>query len=372
MKVPITPDVLRWAVDESGFTTAEVCEAAGVTLVDYDRWITHDDQPTLTQLRKLATKLHRQVALFLLPGVPEHRHPPVDFRHPRGQVGRSLNPVERRFLRRARRLQEAQAWLGLELERESVTLPATSVDSSAEESGALIRSRLAVALEDQVQWSNASVAFDAWRGAVEHLGVTVVLYSMGTESCQGFSLWDNMSPLVAINTAWRDEARIYTLFHELGHLITRTNSACPSGAAAGDSRDPAERWCEEFAAAVLLPPGALTSVGRVAEIPVVASLARRYKVSLRAMAIRLIASGRSTWALYRAIPPTSDAKRQGGGGGTGRNRLEIRVDEMGRRGTEIFVAAVERDVISTSQALDYLDVPVADFDRLRLSTPASL
>ena len=86
---------------------------------------------------------------------------------------------------------------------------------------------------------------------------------------------------------------------------------------------------------------------------------------------RFLIPGRATWTLYREIPPASDAKRQGGGGGTGRNRVEIRVDELGRRGTEIFVTAVERDVITESQAIDYLDVPVADFERLRSSTLAS-
>lgn len=57
-------------------------------------------------------------------------------------------------------------------------------------------------------------------------------------------------------------------------------------------------------------------------------------------------------------------KRRGGAGGTGRNRAEIRADEFGRRASDLFVAAVQRDVISRSQALDYLDIPSSAFDRL--------
>jgi Zn-dependent peptidase ImmA (M78 family) len=208
------------------------------------------------------------------------------------------------------------------------------------------------------------VAFDAWRGAVESLGVTVVLFPMGTESCRGFSLWEEMSPLIAVNTAWREEARIYTLFHELGHLITRTNSACSESPSTPDSRDPVERWCEEFAAAILMPRESIRVVNQVVDMSTLAKLAQQHKVSLRAMAIRLIGLGKASWKLYRDIPVASDAKPQGGGG-TGRNRREIRQDEIGERGTEIFVAAVQRDIISESQALDYLEIPAVEFERLR-------
>ena len=63
------------------------------------------------------------------------------------------------------------------------------------------------------------------------------------------------------------------------------------------------------------------------------------------------------------IPSISDSNKKGGGG-TGRNRREIREDEFGRRTTEMFVTAVRRDIMSASQALDYLDIPSSEFERL--------
>jgi Zn-dependent peptidase ImmA (M78 family) len=223
---------------------------------------------------------------------------------------------------------------------------------------------LRVSLQQQFQWSNASIAFDAWRSALEALGATVVQYPIGARSCRGFSLWDERCPLIAVNTAWRDEARVFSLFHELGHLITRTNSACPAQPVLiNSSADPAERWCETFSAALLIPADSLQTVDHVDNMTRVVSLARRYRVSLRAMALRLIDLQKATWDLYEAILPASDAKPHGGGGG-GRNRREIREDEIGRRSAEVFVSAVEREIISQSQALDYLDIPAAEFDRL--------
>lgn len=364
-EVPITPDVLRWAVAESGASIPEVSQAAGVDVREFEAWLQDQSKPSVTQIKRVATKLHRQVAVFLLPAVPAEPRLQIEFRHPVGQEPRPLTAVERRYLRRARRLQEAHAWLIHELERDFPELPIRPLSTDPEQVADSVRSHLAITVADQARWRSASVAFDGWRGAVESLGVTVVLFPMGSESCRGFSLWDDASPLIAVNTAWRDEARIYTLFHELGHLVTRTNSACSESPATPDARDPVERWCEEFAAALLMPRESIRATAQVSDLQALARLAREHKVSLRAMAIRLIGLGKATWTLYRDIPAASDAKTQGGGGGTGRSRREIRQDEIGARGTEIFVAAVQRDIISESQALDYLDIPAVEFERLR-------
>lgn len=363
-EVPITPDVLRWAITESGISISEVSKAAGVEVDDFEGWLENRSRPSVTQIKRVATKLHRQAAVFLLPSAPAEVSPQIEFRHPIGQQPRPLTPVERRYLRRARRLQEAHAWLIRELERDLIELPARPLATDPEQAANAVRARFALTVADQARWKTASVAFDAWRGAVESLGVTVVLFPMGSESCRGFSLWDDASPLIAVNTAWRDEARIYTLFHEFAHLVTRTNSACTEAKATPDARDPVERWCEEFSAALLMPRESIRAQSHVSDLQTLARLAREHKVSLRAMAIRLIGLGRATWTLYRDIPAASDAKSKGGGG-TGRNRREIRQDEIGARGTEIFVAAVQRDIISESQALDYLDIPAVEFERLR-------
>ncbi len=321
-------------------------------------------------MRGVAIKLHRQLAVFLLPAPPETDGVDVNFRHPIGsKFQRALTPIERRFLRRARRLQETESWLASQMEWDRPALKQVSLDDNAEDVAAEWRSRMGVTIKAQKSWKTPSVAFETWRAALEGAGVTVVQFSMGADACRGFSIWDERSPLVAVNTAWQDEARIFTLFHEVGHLLTRTDSACATGPIAPQAGDPTERWCEGFAAAVLIPSAGLSDVTKVDSLSVLSREARRMKVSLRAMALRLISLGKASWSLYQSIPPAADAKRRGGAGGTGRNRAEIRADEFGRRTTTLFVEAVQRDVITRSQALDYLDIPSGAFDRLVTAAP---
>ena len=195
--------------------------------------------------------------------------------------------------------------------------------------------------------------------------------ALGKDSCNGFSLWHELAPVIAVSSAWREEARIFTLFHELGHLITRSNSACIERRVHARPKDPVERWCELFAASVLLPRTAVerflgpdATRGRVTDLQVASGLATRARISLRAATIRLIELGFADWELYDEIPPLADKKPEGGGGGTGRNRLVIREDEFGARGTRLFVEGVQKDVISRSQAVSYLDIPDEAFDHL--------
>jgi Zn-dependent peptidase ImmA (M78 family) len=373
-EVPISPEVLRWALDESGYSDDQIAEAVGVGTDDLQMWTTGRAKPGLTQLKRLATKLHRQRAVFLLPEPPQTPPVQVQFRSISGESARPLSPKERQYLRRAHRQQEMLGWLSEEL-GDLPRLPSFTVSDNAESAGNEVRSLLTIEIDEQLRWPSAAQAFDHWRASVERLGANVFLYALGKDSCNGFSLWHELSPLIAVSSAWREEARIFTLFHELGHLVTRSDSACIERRVNARPRDPVERWCELFAASVLLPRAAVERFlgssamrTRVADLGIVSGLATRARISLRAATIRLIELGLAGWDLYDQIPPLADKKPEGGGG-TGRNRLAIREDEFGARGTRLFVEGVKKEVISRSQAVSYLDIPDEAFDHLAAVSP---
>ena len=369
-EVPITPEVLSWAVAESGYSDEQIAAHIGVSADDLASWTRGDTRPTLTPLKKLATKLHRQLATFLLPAPPKQAPPQVQFRSIGAQPARGLSPTERRYLRRARRQQEIIGWLSQQLNEPAPNLPRHLSSDAPDTAGAAMRDRLNIEFKQQAKWTSPSQAFDYWREALGGIGVTVFVYSLGRDSCNGFSLWDERAPAIAVSSAWREEARIFTLFHELGHLLLRGSSACLERVG-GLRKDRIERWCERFAAAVLLPAGAIHqilqrigSTGRVRELSVARTVASRARISLRAATLRLIELGIARRDLYDDIPPVTDWKPDGGGGGGGRNRLAIKEDEFGFRAARVFVDAVRNDILSRSQAVEYLDIPDAAFDDL--------
>lgn len=369
VEVPITPSVLRWAIAESGYTTPEVSAWIPGGEETLANWLDGTARPSLAELKEVAGKLHRQVATFLLPKPPRVSAPLVKFRNSLGAGIRDLNPTERRFIRRARRFQDAYVWLAGELEKPGVELPAFSLSDDPVEAGKRVRALLRVSVTRQrEEWKSPSKAFDGWREALEGIGVLVFLFPMGTSSVRGFSLFDSVAPVVAVNSAWRDEARIYSMFHELGHLVTRSSSACaPMTLVTGDAKDKAERWCERFAAALLIPQRVLDEIGNVSDLTSLSNLSRKYKVSLSAMALQLIHLNKAKWTLFRLIPKAADAKKSGGRG-PARTRRDIQEDQLGKRGSRIFVDAIRGEIIGPSEALDYLDIPSAAFESLLAET----
>ena len=253
-QVPITSRVLQWAVDESGYSLEELVAKTSPYL---HKWMSGEKRPTVGELRKLARVLKRPLATFLLPAPPADPLRPsnVEFRHPCFIQRSELNPDERRAVRDALRQQAVLSWLVAELGLLPAPLPRFGLKSNAAESGEQLRTLLKIPVQEQEEWPSASKAFRRWRDAIEGLGIFVFVYPMGGDSCRGFSIWDERAPVIAVNSGWNIQARIFSLMHELGHLVTRTNSACleQGGSRFSKTDDAAERWCEAFAAPLLVP-----------------------------------------------------------------------------------------------------------------------
>jgi Zn-dependent peptidase ImmA (M78 family) len=359
--VPITPTVLRWAVKESGYSTSEVAQAADVGVDELTKWFRGRAQPTLGQARAVASKLRRPLAAFLLPKPPKAASPNVEFRRSAKGGRRHLNPAERFRLREAGRLQALFAWITEELNIAPLPLERFTPTSNPERAAGLARKELGIKTDDQLALTSTSAAWHLWREAVERLGVYVLVFPMGVDSCRGFSVWNDRAPIIAINSSWSAEARSFTLLHEFAHLLTRTNSAClEAGGRSTSQNDVVERWCEKVAALILIPDEALRSFAQtdladtsVQDLASVSQLAKKFKTSRRAAALRLIEAGYADWRLYRAIPAISERRRRGGGG-LPRTRSQVRMDRYGARALRDIATAVHREVITASDAFDYI------------------
>jgi len=370
--VPVTPSVLDWAIRESGYTREELARKLGVDLTVLEGWLS-GTPPSLTQFRKLVARLRRPAATFLLPEPPPFTLPRVQLRRAPGDERTRLNPTEARYLREAARLQRVLGWVLEELGAPPVRLPDASTATDPERVAALAREQLGVTPEAQAAWGSPAEALAGWRDAVERVGVLVFSLPLKEGSTRGFSLVSDRIPLVAVNSAWSHPARAFTLFHEYAHLLRRSSSACvetPTGRVIRTT-DPEERWCERFAAAVLLPwpqvEGVLRALGwrgeEITDLDVAKRVATRFHVSLRAATIRLISNGTATWDLYDSIPAATDRKR-GGGRGQGMNRRELRERQYGDLTSDIFRRALEKEILSAEDVRGYLDIPQRDIDAL--------
>ncbi|MGK2937844.1 MAG: XRE family transcriptional regulator, partial [Solirubrobacteraceae bacterium] len=65
--VPVTPEVLDWAMSQSGVDPAELADSAKTEPDTVLSWLNGEEQPTMTQFRALVRVLSRPAAFFMLP-----------------------------------------------------------------------------------------------------------------------------------------------------------------------------------------------------------------------------------------------------------------------------------------------------------------
>jgi Zn-dependent peptidase ImmA (M78 family)/transcriptional regulator with XRE-family HTH domain len=365
-------------MEEAGLTEEGLAKRLGVSADLVRRWEEEREHPTRSQFRRIAEVLKRPSAIFFLPEPPLAASIKAQFRQAPGLVERQLRAEEVRWLRLARRMQHLASWLMEQIGETAPVLPVHPVGEDVEDAAPQERARLGVPIIEQLRWPDTSSALRAWRATLEDGGILVLQLRIGREGCRGFSLWDERAPLIAVNTAYNEANRIYTLFHEYGHLLTRTQSACVGFvrfATGREDQDP-ERWCERFSAALLLPKEPFLEYlslafswrpGRhITDFDQVARIATHFKVSLRAAALRLIELGAARYELYSEVDERARvAERRRGGGGRGMRRHERRLQEFGKRLPSLLVAGMERGILGLHDVLDYLDVPTSQWDEFR-------
>ena len=372
---PVTPDVLKWAIDESGLSLHELAERLKIEPAHITAWMAGTDKPTRGQLTRLAEKLKRPRAMFFLPDAPVANSLPGGLRSPagvRGEGRRELTFEERLHVRRARRLQSFLATLI----DTRVRIPTAERNDEPQVVGQRLRRWTGIKGETQTDWTTAAQAFRSWREAVEVSGVAVLALPMGKEGIRGFALDDERVPMIAVNTADIHEARCFTLFHELAHLTLADDRSCAVRHSEG-----VEQWCDRVASHALIPRRALDALAAKDDLTAAASAdlggldlvkrtANRFKVSRRAAAIALEEVGAVEGAYSRvesAWPSVDRAKRRGGSSTGGRTSPRVRIDEYGGFAVRSVLNALDTGSVSELVASDQLRL-----DRTQLSEASQL
>jgi len=377
--VALTPTVVEWARESAGLSIEQAARRLHVTPHEVARWEA-DGLLTVRQLKDAARVYGRPVAALLLDAQPPDPPQLFDFRVAWG-VPRRSSPEVQAAIRATTELQELAAELIDEMGEfvELPELPARWWDD-VETAARDLRTWLGVAPEDRRALRDPARALRAWRTVFESRGIFVTQASMPAAEVRGFSS-SVPAPVVTLNRSDSMAARVYTLFHELVHVLEGTAAICLPQAAL--RRDPAavvgaaevERRCNMLAAAILVPDDELAEDLITADIDFSAppadddlrTLAARFSVSKFVLWYRLRDLGYVTDEVFHEKwshwPPVADLRPPPTGGG-GETRAETALRELGPRFVSLVISARNRDLLSTADALGFLRVHVEDLDEL--------
>lgn len=281
--------------------------------------------PTVNQLHKLAKALHIPFGYFFLKALPEREFPIPHYRtksegtfKPSAELTASIDLVQQR-----------QTWavdLLHELGHEKLWFAnSITVETPVKQAVETLNRALGMNPGWAKKLSTWSDALKLLRNKAEEAGVFVVLNgvvgnnthsSLDVEEFRGFVLYHDVAPFVFINNKDAISGKIFTLVHELVHvLLGQSASFDLSRLQPADSE--MEQFCDAVTAEFLVPEAELKSF--VAnETTDYQELARHFKVSQIVIARRMLDLGLidkpSFFDFYNEYMQTEFPAKKGGGG----------------------------------------------------------
>lgn len=276
LKVNINPKLLEWARKESGFAESQIAEAISVKLDKYVHWEKNGTEIPFGKLKDISKQLKRQVATFFLQEIPPKNKKPKDYRNLNPEDSQ-LSPETLLAMRRANKFHT----MAMELEGEEywdqryIWLKELKRLKDDEALINWLRSKLKITIEDQFQFKTNSDAYKKWRNAIEdNLGILTFQFNMPIKEVQGFCYSETLPYSVVVNGKNSDAGRIFTLFHELAHILKHQSGICLPDSV--NSSQAIEFDCNSLAGKFLLPANAIVSTSDPDEI---LKFSRRFKVS---------------------------------------------------------------------------------------------
>lgn len=254
-RVPIAPEVLKWAVQKTGRTVEELSQQPRFHRLP--SWIAGTDQPTLRQAEKLAQTANVPFPFLLLEHPFETHIKLPDFRTIGGKGVSHASPELEQVINDC---QSRLDWYKEYAEGTGITrvnlLSQRTINDNPEESAQRIRELLGW---EPSKYSYGDRAVSELAAMIEQQGILVMRSSMvqhnthrplDLQEFRGFTLIQDGYALIFINTKDTKSGQVFSLAHELGHVLLGEPGV------SGEQIDGApevERWCNSFAAELLVP-----------------------------------------------------------------------------------------------------------------------
>lgn len=363
-EISVEPSVLKWARETFGKSIEDVAKRLDLSGSVVEKWENGEKRPTLKQLRDLSTFYKRPLAVFFLAAPPAEAPMPTDFRTLPKTAKKPFSEKTLLAMRRARRLQMLADDLSKTLNREyRVGIGQAAVSDNPQMLASRARERLGVTIEEQFNWKNEAAAFTAWRRCVEESGVLVFELPFPLEEGRAFSFAEAERPAIVLNSNDRaTSGRIFSLFHEYGHLLLRQSGICDWS----EHGKVVEQFCNRFSGEFLVPRQALLANPLVQahgkpttwDEEDLQQISRQFKVSREVILCRLLILGRTTERFYKRMHEEWERKLKEPKKSKRGRRIPPRqcVRQNGIPFTSLVLESARREKITYRDVSDYLSI----------------
>lgn len=294
----ITPEVLQWARELDMITIDEVSAKLKVSSDKIIAWENGTEYPTFNQAKNLAKQYRVPFAYFYLPDTPRKvkRLDKVDYRT-FGNIGAiDMSRELRWFLRDIEERRDTM--IDLYAENEISVTPFKNkipIESTDQEIANAVRDLLELTFDKQKHFRKPESALSYCISKLEEQDFLIFqAVNINPSEMRGLSVAYDEFPIIALNRKDENSARLFTLFHELVHILTRTSGICNEIGQDDISQNQIEFMCNKIAGLALVPEQQLKSNPNISNIKkyglddvYVSALARDFAVSKEVIINRL-------------------------------------------------------------------------------------
>lgn len=258
-KIKINPKILEWALKNVNYDIDSFASKMKKKESVIKDWLSGDDQPTYSQLEIMSYKvLHIPLVVFFLDEPPEENIK-GSFRSGQKEALDDLSPSMMQIIRKSKAFQLDLAELcdnknmsdNFLLEKIDRNINKENIKDIAKQ----VRSILGVPIELQKEVKNIETALQVWRDVVEKHGIFIRKDAFRNDDISGFCLYDDTFPIIVLNNSTAKARQIFTIFHEIAHLILKTSAIYDisnEDSILNENKD-TEVICNKFASEILLP-----------------------------------------------------------------------------------------------------------------------
>lgn len=385
MTIAVNHDILVWTREAAGFSLDEA--AAKLTLSSSAKSSaaeklaaleSGEKAPTRNQLNDMARVYRRPLLTFYMAEPPRKAGRGHDFRQSPDARTRRENAMLDTLLRDVQVRQEMVREL---LEDEDEAAPLPFVGSIAMRQGV---THAVGALSAMLSFNPLAprkgppeTLFKRLREAAEDAGVFVLVlgdlgshhYSIPASVFRGFAIADPVAPFVVINSKDARAARVFTLVHELVHILLGQTGVSGTVSTAAPATEDAriERFCNDVAGEFLLPNeayrrgvAAFSANDLEAARFAVEQIATRWSVSEPMVAYRLNREGDLSAGAYETLRSEfyarwqANLKRERERDGGGPNQRIVKQFSLGNALVSLVHRTVRSNTLSHTKAASVL------------------
>ena len=368
----INPSILKWARERSGYTVKTIANALNKHVSIVNDWESGERSLTYVQLETLADKYKRPIAIFFFPEPPEEPNIAENLAL-RSSDNTLLEPRIHILLRQAyaRQLSLMELNLGTNPSKKKIfrDLQAQSTDSVTA-LAQKTRTYLDINVNTQANWDNAREALANWRDHIEEAGIFIFKEAFQDDSIDGFCLVHDEFPVIYLNNSRPPVRQIFSLFHELGHLLLGENDIT-RGISRGNEE--IEVYCNQFAAEFLVPSDDLEArlTFPTYNDDAIEELANYYKVSRPVILLNLVNKGifaqENYWKKINQWTEEHEHRTDSRTGSTsprGGSYYNTRAVYLGYRFMELAFGKYRQGQCSIEQLAEHLNVKVKHLPQL--------